>query len=85
MCLLQVCQTPEVFTAATALFVLLCKNDDDRAVVEFINDFIAEWIDQNCNWFEGYNNPNNAGSPSTNNGNESINGVIKTVQQLLCI
>ena len=43
----------------------------------FIRYFKSEWIDQNSNWFEGYNHPNDAGSTSNNNGNESVNGVIK--------
>ena len=83
---LQVCQSPTIFKAASALFVLLCEADEDSDVVNFIKVFKAEWIDQNYNWFEGYNYPNNAGSPSTNNGNEACNGVIKsedTLRELL--
>ena len=34
------------------------------------------------NWYEGYNHPDNVGSPSTNNGNESINATIKTYRTL---
>jgi hypothetical protein len=81
---LQVSPTPNIFKYGVALFILECQDDDDPEVVTFINDFKAEWIDQN--WFEGWNYPNNAGSPSTNNGNEGCNGVLKaedTMRELL--
>ena len=55
-----------------------CEEDDDDDVIDFIKGFKKEWLDQNQNWFEGWNHPNNAGSPSTNNGNEACNGVIKS-------
>ena len=42
--------------------------------VNFIRDFKREWIDQN----NSFNNPNDAGSCSTNNGNEGCNAVIKS-------
>jgi hypothetical protein len=79
---LQVCQTPEIFKCASALFVEQCLDDEDHEVVDFITGFKEEWLDQNSTWFEGYNFPKNAGSPSTNNGNEGINGVIKTEDTL---
>ena len=53
-------------------------------VVEFMSYFRGEWIDENPNWFEGYAHPSTA--PSTNNGNEAINAVIKkedTFRELL--
>ena len=83
---LQVCQTPKIFKAASALFILLCEADEDHEVVNFIKDFKAEWIIQNFNWFEGYNYQNNAGYLSNNNNNEACNGVIKsedTLRELL--
>ena len=48
----------------------------------FIAYFKKEWVDQNSNWFEGYNHPNNVGAPSTNNGNEPLNATIKTSETL---
>jgi hypothetical protein len=84
--LLQLSQTPDIFKAASALFVEKYLADDDERVVSFIEDFSKEWIDQNNTWYESYNHPNNAGSCSTNNGNESINKVIKlqdTLRKLL--
>jgi hypothetical protein len=55
---------------------------------DFLEYFKSEWIDINSHWYEGYNNPNNAGSTSNNNGNESINGLIKredTLRNLLSL
>ena len=43
---LQICQSPEIFKYAAALFILECLDDDDEQVVVFINDFKLEWIDQ---------------------------------------
>jgi hypothetical protein len=83
---LQASQTPKIFKKASDLFVMECEGDDDLDVVDFIKGFKEEWLDQNQNWFEAWNHPNNAGSPSTNNGNESCNGVIKfedTLRELL--
>ena len=83
---LQVCQTPEIFKAASALFIELWGDDEDEAVKIFIKYFKDNWLVINCNWFESYNHPNNAGSCSSNNGNEAINGVIKrqdTLRELL--
>ena len=85
---LQVCQTPEIFKVASSLFVNECLDDDDSSVVNFFVDFKAEWLDQHCTWYESYNHPNNAGSCSRNNGQESCNGVIKkqdTLRELLAL
>ena len=75
---LQLSQTPEIFGAASKLFIEEWSKDMDEDVKIFIKYFKDEWIDNNSNWFESYNHPNDAGSTSNNNGNESINGIIKT-------
>jgi hypothetical protein len=60
----------------------------DEDVRIFIKYFKDNWINNNSNWFEGYNHPNNAGSTFNNNGNESVNGLIKredTLRNLLSL
>ena len=47
LCKLQICQSPEIFKYAAALFILECLDDDDEQVVDFIHHFKLEWIDQN--------------------------------------
>ena len=49
----------------------------NKDIIQFIKYFDDEWLVNHPNWFEGWNNPNNIGAPSTNKGNESINRVIK--------
>jgi hypothetical protein len=83
---LQLSQSPDIFKNASKLFVEKYLSDDDERVRTFIVDFSKEWIDQNNTWYESYNHPNDAGSCSTNNGNESINRVVKaedTLRKLL--
>ena len=58
---LQLCQTPDIFQAATKLFLNEYLLDVDEDVRIFINYFKENWLDINSNWFEGYNHPNNAG------------------------
>ena len=43
-------------------------------IQEFIDYFNIEWVNKHPGWYEGY--LGNLG-PSTNNGLESLNGVIK--------
>jgi len=88
ICILQLSQTPAIFFAATKLFLNQYYDDEDEDVSDFLEYFKSEWIDINSHWYEGYNNPNNAGSTSNNNGNESINGLIKredTLRNLLSL
>ena len=47
LCKLHICQSPEIFKYAAALFILECLDDDDEQVVDFIHHFKLEWIDQN--------------------------------------
>ena len=53
--LMQLCQTPAIFEAATKLFLKEWANDQDNDVVVFIAYFKKELLDINYNWFEGYN------------------------------
>jgi hypothetical protein len=85
---LQLAQTPDIFRSASKLFIDEWSKDADDDIQVFIQYFKSEWIDNNSNWFESYNHPNDAGSTSNNNGNESINGVIKaedTLRNLLSL
>ena len=85
---LQLSQTPDIFKAASKLFLNEFECDMDEDVTIFIKYFKENWLDINSNWFESYNHPHNAGSISTNNGNESINGLIKredTLRNLLSL
>jgi hypothetical protein len=74
---LKLAQTPDIFRSASKLFIDEWSKDADDDIQVFIQYFKSEWIDNNSNWFESYNHPNDAGSTSNNNGNESINGLIK--------
>ena len=83
---LQVTQTRLLFDSASKLFLEKWDKSVDPQVTDFIEYFKKEWVIGHPNWFEGYNHPHNVGAPSTNNGNESINGVIKkedTLRSLL--
>jgi hypothetical protein len=76
---LQLCQTPAIFKSASNLFLQKWRDEqqNDEQVLEFLKYFEKEWLIENPNWFEGYSHPKNVAAPSTNNGNESINGLIK--------
>ena len=82
---MQLCQSPAISEAATKLFLKEWANDQDNDVVDFIDYFKKELLDMNSNWFEGYNynHQENRGSPSTNNGNESINAATQHLQLIM--
>ena len=86
---LQLSQTPAIFDSASKLFLKKWRHEQkDEQEIDFLNYFEQEWLIAYPNWFEGYSHPNNVGAPSTNNGNESINGVIKkenTFRELLSL
>lgn len=69
--LLQLAEDKLDFDAAVHLFRQKWSGVD--AVKNFVGYFIGEYIDQRCGWYEG----TAPGFPSTNNGLESINGLIK--------
>lgn len=75
--LIQLSQTPDIFKAATDLFLQkweakVEENDLEYSIVVFLKYFHENYVKKNSNWFEGYNHPFNAGAASTNNGNEAL-------------
>ena len=58
--LLQLCQTPEIFTSAIDLFfqkweVNVEDNQLEHSITVFLKYFNDTYVKQNSNWFEGYN------------------------------
>ena len=70
--ILQLSRTKEEFDCACALFVT--KWNECSELQEFIQYFVAEYIEANPNWFAG----SAVGFPKTNNGVEGTNNWIKT-------
>ena len=58
-------------------FYIITLCNETEGVITFIEYFRDEWVNKRSNWFEGWNDQNNAGTPITNNGNEAVNGVFK--------
>jgi hypothetical protein len=54
ICMLQLTQSPEIFAAASKLLIAEYINHQDPSVVDFIQYFKSEWVDQHDNWYEGY-------------------------------
>ena len=86
---LQLSQNPKIFNGGYATFIEKWSNciepEDSESyfavasepVINFLEYFDHEWYVSYPNWFEGYSDPNNVAAPSTNNGNEGVNGRIK--------
>lgn len=72
--LLQSCQHENQFVQASKLFLKKWRKNSSKQVQDFITHFEQEWLIKYPNWYEGAA----VGLPSTNNGLESTNGVIKT-------
>lgn len=70
---LQSSQNPEIFVKASGLFLKKWKKNPDQKVCDFIEYFEREWIVLLPNWYEGAA----VGLPSSNNGVEATNAVIK--------
>lgn len=68
---LQVAFTPQEFLIASKCFV--AKWSADAEVLEFVNYFSAEYLEQRSNWYEGAAHFH----PSHNNALEATNSVIK--------
>lgn len=68
---LQTCKSEEVFKIGAELFIK--KWEANENVKQFISYFKKNWLDQNECWYEGAA----VGYPSTNNGIEAINSVLK--------
>lgn len=91
---LQLSQNPKLFFAGCDSFLdkwsISVESIDNEAyivvaeepVIDFLEYFDDEWIVSFPNWFEGFCDPNNVGTPSTNNGNEGINATIKNEETL---
>ncbi len=73
---LQCMASSEAFDFGVKLFFKKCSQLDDK-FDRFLDHFKSEWIDStNSGWFEG------AGHPSTDNGLEAHNGIIKRLHTL---
>lgn len=70
---LQTCKDEDTFVTASKLFVDKWNNVEDQQVTEFMEYFKSQWLLKNSNWYEGIA----LGYPSTNNGLEATNAVIK--------
>jgi hypothetical protein len=75
ICSLQLSESEDIFDAAYELFKekWLKVNTNKIPTKTFLEYFEAEWIQKHPGWYEGYA----PGVPSTNNGLESTNRVIK--------
>jgi hypothetical protein len=84
---LQLSQNRFIFDKGAGLFLekyyQIDTEDSDyiylasEAIIDFLQYFDHEWITLHPNWFEGFCSPNNVAAPSTNNGTEGTNSVIK--------
>ncbi|KAK7601130.1 hypothetical protein V9T40_008571 [Parthenolecanium corni] len=70
---LQGCKDEQTFQKAAELFLGKWATTNDRHVKDFVDYFNEQWLSKNSKWFEGAA----VGYPSTNNGKESTNAVIK--------
>ena len=71
--ILQLCQNEDMFLKATNLFLQKWKKNTDARLIDFMNYFEAQWLKKLPNWYEGAA----LDLPSSNNGLEGTNGVIK--------
>ena len=71
--LLQLCPDEDSFHHAAALFLTKWESSDKDGVASFLEYFQGSWLQRNYTWFEGYA----PGFPSTNNGLEALNMIIK--------
>ena len=71
--LLQACNTPELFTRASQLWLRKWEKSSISGVREFILYFRSQWLENNFGWYAGHAPLH----PSTNNGLESCNRVVK--------
>jgi hypothetical protein len=75
ICSLQLSESEDIFESAYILFKekWLKVNSTEIPTKKFFEYFEGEWINKHPGWYEGYA----SGVPSTNNGLESTNRVIK--------
>jgi len=72
---LQLSQSSEIFKRAVALFIKKWKSKNEN---EFMAYMTKKWLSIHNSWYEGYNHF----TPSTNNGLESDNRILKHEQTL---
>jgi hypothetical protein len=70
---LQTCKDKNTFITASNLFLTKWNKINDQQVKEFIEYFNSQWLVKNSSWYERIA----LGYPSTNNGLEATNAVIK--------
>lgn len=76
--LLQTSPSIVVFNMASRLFIEKWTKNVDIKVIAFLNYFSAQYLEKDPYWYEGAA----PGYPSTNNGLESYNSVIKNIRLL---
>jgi len=72
---LQLSQSTDIFERAVALFIKKWKSKNEN---EFLAYMTNKWLSTHNSWYKGYTHF----TPSTNNGLESDNRVIKDEQTL---
>lgn len=75
---LQTAPNEKTFKKASALFLKKWKNCKDNEVIVFVTYLEKEWFISQPNWYEGAAR----GFPSTNNGVEATNSIIKSEHTL---
>ena len=75
---LQTCSDRDMFEKASSLFLQKWRKENHDGVRDFLDYFEKEWLRNFPNWYEGAA----PGYPSTNNGLESTNAIIKKEQTL---
>ena len=68
---LQICKERDVFKIGAELFIKKWQANEN--VKEFLKYFEKQWLNKNDSWYEGAA----IGYPSTNNGIEATNSVLK--------
>lgn len=76
--ILQHSPSVEIFTMASDLFMDKWNTTADIQIMAFLNYFSTQYLSINRNWYEGIA----AGYPSTNNGLESYNSIVKKTELL---
>lgn len=70
---LQTATDEEMFVTASHLFIQKWEKSRDENVKHYLDYFRERWLQKNSGWFEGFA----TSFPSTNNGIEATNSVIK--------
>jgi hypothetical protein len=70
---LQTCKDVPTFEKASALFKAKWSSAEDDRIKECVEYFISNWLMKNSSWYKGAS----LRYPSTNNGIESTNSILK--------